>query len=64
VGNDAHLIGRLNMSAEYHTVTPEKNPPTRTDVWHNNDACPEGKRISPENRRAGRGAGTRPCQEC
>lgn len=49
---------------EYHTITPEKNPPTRTDVWHDNNNCPEGSRISSWNRRPGKGNGTRKCEEC
>jgi len=51
-------------TVEYHTATPEGNPPTRTDVWHNNNQCPEGKRISPQNRRDGRGNGKRLCERC
>jgi hypothetical protein len=51
-------------STEYHTNTPEGNPPTRVDVWHNNSSCPEGKRISAANRREGRGVGKRLCEKC
>jgi hypothetical protein len=49
---------------EYHTVTPEGNPPTRVDVWHDNNSCPEGKRITPANRRSGRGSADRRCENC
>lgn len=51
-------------SSEYHTNTPEGNPPTRVDVYHNNGECREGKRISPVNRREGRGVDRRLCEEC
>lgn len=50
--------------AEYHTVTPEGNPPTRVDVWHDNNNCSEGKRISAANRRPGRGSAKRRCEVC
>jgi hypothetical protein len=51
-------------STEYHTNTPEGNPPTRVNVWHNNNNCLEGKRIAAANRRDGRGVGKRLCEKC
>jgi hypothetical protein len=49
---------------DYHTATPESDPPTRVNVWHDNDNCPEGKRITQGNRRAGRGNASRRCELC
>jgi hypothetical protein len=49
---------------EYHTTTSEGNPPTRTNVFHDKEKCPEGKRISPQNHRSGRGSATHLCDEC
>jgi hypothetical protein len=46
----------------YHTDSHEY-PPSHRNVYHNNDACPDGKRIKPWHRKAG--MGSRPlCKEC
>lgn len=37
----------------YHTITPEKDEPSHRDVYHNDDACPDGRRIERENWRSG-----------
>lgn len=46
----------------YHTSLPEYGAGHR-NVYHNDDACPDGKRIKPEHRTPG--TGDRPlCDEC
>ena len=47
----------------YHTMTPEKDEPGHRDVYHNRSECPDGRRIKPENRRAGKG-GRPKCDWC
>jgi len=46
----------------YHTTTPEQGEGHR-NVYHNDNQCPAGKRIKPENRVSGTGG--RPlCEDC
>jgi len=39
----------------FHTVTPEKEHPGHRDVFHDQNNCPDGLRIKPENKRSGAG---------
>jgi len=48
--------------APYHTITPEK-PYGERDVYHDDSACPAGRRIEPSNRRQGT-AGRPRCEDC
>jgi len=41
---------KMAKCSPYHTITEEK--PERRDVYHNDDACPDGRRIEPQNWRA------------
>jgi hypothetical protein len=43
----------------YHSINPSD-----PDVWHDNEACPAGKRIPPQNRRSGKGPYNRKCERC
>lgn len=36
----------------YHTNSPEY-PPKERNVYHDDDDCPDGRRIKPEHRRSG-----------
>ena len=45
----------------YHTRTEEK--PEQRDVYHNDNQCPDGRHIKPDNRAAGT-AGRPLCDEC
>ncbi|HWW59980.1 MAG TPA: hypothetical protein VN181_01305 [Thermoanaerobaculia bacterium] len=46
----------------YHTNSPEYGPKNR-EVYHNNNNCPEGKKIKKEHREGG--TDNRPlCKEC
>ena len=47
----------------YHTTTPESGEPGRRDVYHDNNACSDGRRILPQNKVAGTG-GRNKCDEC
>jgi hypothetical protein len=49
----------MTKTGEYHTSQPETPP-----VYHNDDACPDGRRIKPEHRRNGRSYGRRLCEWC
>jgi hypothetical protein len=49
--------------ADYHTDSPEY-PPKHREVYHDKDTCPDGKRIKPEHRKAGRGTNKKHCLEC
>lgn len=44
---------------EFHTRDPET-----PNVYHDDDACWEGKKILPENRIPGKGVGRRLCEVC
>lgn len=46
----------------FHTDSPEY-PPEHREVHHDNDACPDGKRIKPWHRELGTG-GHPLCKEC
>lgn len=47
----------------YHTTTPEAGDSGHRNVYHDNDACSDGKRILPQNKVSGKGG--RPlCDEC
>jgi hypothetical protein len=47
--------------APYHTSHPDYG--RQRNVYHNDNACPDGKKIEPEHRDAGMGG--RPlCKEC
>jgi len=46
----------------YHTTHPEYGPGHR-NVYHDNNACSDGKRIKPEHRVSGT-AGRPKCDEC
>jgi hypothetical protein len=46
----------------YHTNSPEY-PPENRNVYHDDDECPDGKRIKPEHRVSG-DAGRPLCKEC
>lgn len=46
----------------YHTTRWEYAPEHR-NVYHNDSACPDGKRIKPEHRQSGT-AGRPLCKEC
>jgi len=48
--------------ATYHTNSKEY-PPKNREVHHNNEQCPEGKKIKPEHRESGTG-GKPLCREC
>ena len=39
----------------FHTVSPEKEHPGHRDVFHDQNNCPDGLRIKPENKRSGAG---------
>ncbi len=45
----------------FHTSVPEYGG--ERNVYHNNNACQDGKRIKPEHRTPGT-AGRPPCKEC
>jgi hypothetical protein len=52
----------MGKIAPFHTNSPEY-PPEHRNVHHNDDACPNGRRIKPEHRIPG--SGDRPlCKEC
>jgi hypothetical protein len=46
----------------FHTDSPEY-PPEHRNVYHDNSACPDGKRIKPQHRLSGT-AGRPRCMEC
>lgn len=46
----------------YHTDSPEY-PPQNRAVYHDDNDCPEGKKIKPEHRKDGT-AGRPHCKEC
>jgi len=48
--------------ATYHTNSKEY-PPEHREVHHNNEQCPEGKKIKPEHRESGTG-GKPLCKKC
>jgi hypothetical protein len=48
--------------APYHTITPEK-PYGEQDVYHDQNNCPAGQLIEPQNRRSGT-AGRPRCKDC
>jgi hypothetical protein len=53
----------MSKVSPYHTVTPEAGQPGHRNVYHNDNACSDGKRILPQNRVPGTGG--RPlCDEC
>jgi len=56
--------GDLPMTKDpaYHTDSPEY-PPTHRAVYHDYNACPEGKKIESKHRKAGNGGKLR-CDEC
>jgi len=54
-------LQRRNM-ATYHTNSKEY-PPKNREVHHNNEQCPEGKKIKTEHRESGTG-GKPLCKEC
>lgn len=49
----------MTKTGEYHTSQPETPA-----VYHNDDACPDGRRILPQHRVPGRGSGRRLCDWC
>jgi hypothetical protein len=46
----------------YHTDSPEYEPKHR-EVYHDHNACPDGKRIEKRHRKDGKGGKER-CKEC
>jgi hypothetical protein len=48
--------------APYHTNSQEYSPKER-EVYHDTEACPDGKRIKPGHRAIGTGD-KKHCQEC
>jgi len=46
----------------FHTDSPEY-PPEHREIHHDNDTCPDGKRIKPWHRESGKG-GKPLCKEC
>lgn len=46
----------------YHTNTPEYGA-KHHEVYHDDDECPDGKRIKPQHRESGTG-GKKHCLEC
>lgn len=50
------------MAEAYHTNSPEY-PPSHRNVHHNNNLCPDGKRIISQHREVGTG-GKPLCRAC
>jgi hypothetical protein len=46
----------------FHTDSPEY-PPKHREIYHDNDTCPDGKKIQAKHKKDGTG-GKKPCLEC
>jgi hypothetical protein len=52
----------MTTVSPFDTNSPEY-PPKHREVYHENDTCPDGKRIKHEHREPGKG-GKKHCLEC